>query len=161
MNRLVFFHPWDDEIQSTSADIDETPLWMRSGPIPEGTLFAIALTSPYIFAICRRLKDDTKTKDQNMIPFQWLGNKTYNMANPIYPGWIASARNKSNNVEASFIVYAEKSTQTHKLPFQGQHANIEISRNDILIHSFQLTQGGRISTRVRRAIMDALPEDRQ
>jgi len=162
VNRLVKFHPWDDEIISTSNDIDERPEWADKGIVPIGDFFVFELGGEYEWGIAQRLKrgSDIDGEDLANINFQWYGNTTYNLKKPVFPGWIPKANQKSTNVQPKAIQYASDKPKQSMVPYKGSNAGITLGLRDILLHSFRLTPAGQIPMGVRRVIARLLEEQK-
>jgi len=158
VNRLVQYHPWDDNTASTSEDIDERPTWKTAGTVPIGELFMFELGGAYTVGVARRLKRGSQLdgEDESDIVFQWLGNPTYNLREPIFNGWIPRRNQNSSNVQPALVKYVEEPLKSHQAQYMGSNAGIKLGSKDILVHSFMLTMRGRIPAGVRRIVAHRL-----
>ena len=77
------------------------------------------------------------------IQYQWWGNASNDNRKILKPGWIAKATGNT--------YYADKARRAQDAPYEG-HKEIPVRQKDIVLHSFKLTDAGRLPARIIRAL---------
>ena len=142
VNKLVRFQPWSDGIMSTSADIDMAPLYRSGAWVQNNSLVVVPLLRPYPFGIAKLLDCD---EDGNMT-LQWLGNETNGTAGTFELGW------RTSNRPGSRTYYAQTPRKAAGIPYTTDIDELRMNQTDVLMHSFELTDSGRLPAPLLRAI---------
>jgi hypothetical protein len=140
VNRIFAFHPWSEEILSTSAELDETRDWLVGGRASAGSLIAFGLEGTHAVGVGRMLGELA----DGSIDFQWIGNRAYNVkADKQLPGWI------NRNGE---VYWAEDRRSSGHKAYTGSDDQTVIDHRNLYAHGFKLTAKGRIGAAVWRVI---------
>ena len=144
-NRLCLFRPWSTTVPSTSREIDAARPFAMGSWVRVGSLVVVPLSTPYPFGIGRVT---SATPDGNL-DIQWLGYSGNNLAphtNPLFPAWTTPKR-----LEPYYA--ASPKSQSHRAyTVADDFPHGHFHQSDVVLHSFELTKGGRIPAPVTRAI---------
>ena len=143
VNRLCIFHPWSDDLPSTSPDADEELPWSVSGRASAGEFFITALEDceNWPFAVGR--VTGLRGENGDMIDFVWYSNSTDNIRGVMKPGW--------RKPDGS-IYYDDKRDEMADVPYTGKHSGTVVTHSDLIVRGFSLTATKRLPKSVLRVV---------
>jgi hypothetical protein len=142
VNKLTGYQPWSEGILSTSADIDDKPLYKSGSWVANGSLVVVPLLEPYPFGIAMLLR----CNEEGDMRLQWMGNPL-NSTNGTYElGW------KTTKGSRATIYYGPTASKATHIPYTTDMDELNMNQRDVLIHDFELTNSGRLPAPLLRAI---------
>jgi hypothetical protein len=141
VNRLNKFNPWSTELPSTSYWLDGRLGYEQGGFAQTDELIIVPLQKPYYFGVGKV----STSKADGSLEYQWWGNTNDNNKGTFQPGW--------RRVTHPQVYYADKRKHHSHKPYMGSE-DVIIKQKDIILHGFELTEGGRLPASVRRALED-------
>ena len=146
VNRLFAFHPWCEEILSTSTELDETRDWLVGGRAEVGSLIAFGLEGARAVGIGLMLGE----LEDGSIDFQWVGNAAYNIkTDNQQPGW--TDRNAK-------VYYGPKKKHRSHQAYRGADDQTVVWHRNLYAHAFKFTKKGRLGAAVLRVIHSEMEE---
>jgi hypothetical protein len=145
VNKLSAYSPWSEGILSTSADIDDKPLYKSGSWVADGSLVVVPLLEPYPFGIARLLKCE---EDGEML-LQWMGNARDFVTGTFEPGWVYK---DSRRRTSGTIYYRATADRSSHEPYTTAMDDLTMNQRDVLIHGFELTASGHLPAPLLRAI---------
>jgi exodeoxyribonuclease III len=143
VNRLIRFHPWSDEIMSTSPEIDADKPWQIGNTAAVGSLIIVPLDDVDCpFGVGKV----TGVRPNGKLDFQWYSNRANNVRGTYMSGWL----NKDGE-----NYYAETKRHRSHRPYTAAESGTSIDSAQLALHDFQLTPKLRIPTAVLRAIANS------
>ena len=134
-NKLIIFEPWSTGIMSTSVGIDARRDYRAGEWAAVGEMVIVPMAAPEPFGIGRI----ATSSDNGDLTLHWYGNATNSPFQPYRPGWIS---------EDGSRYYADQATDSTHEPYTSEVDEIGVHQSDVVLHSFTLTVGGRITTRM-------------
>ena len=141
ISRLGKFCPWSKTITSTSYEYDSRKDYVQGGNAQEEDLIAIPLTKPYNFGVAKV----TSTEVNGTVHYQWLGNSVNNNDGTFKLGWLRGSEPK--------VYYNDNKIHADHKPY-SDIGSVGIFQSDIIVHSFKLTDQGKIPANVMRVILN-------
>jgi len=138
-NKLSKFDAWSQELPSTSAGMDAKRIYELGGCIEEDSFIIVPLQKPYYYGVAKTIE----VTSLGEIRYRWWGNSRNDNLKTLKPGWLTAATDKP--------YYADKARSKKDAPYEG-HKEIPIRQKDVTLHSFKLTDGGRLPARIIRAL---------
>ena len=141
VNKLHGYQPWSTGVLSTSADIDDKPLYKSGSWVTDGSLVVVPLERPYPFGIALLLSSG----EDGAMRLQWLGNRDDSLTGTLEPGW----KHRGGRGVAHYSTTAP--TVAH-VPYTTAMDDLHMNQRDVLIHGFELTASGHLPAPLLRAI---------
>ena len=141
VNRLSKFVPWNDGIVSTSWKTDEKRKFQTGAWVEAGALVLVPLTKPFPFGIAKLLDCD----NNGYMRMQWYGNTHSKPEGKYEPGWVTPQ-------QATY--YAPTPLATSDKPYLTEVDKVTMHQRDVLLHSFQLTNRGKLPEALLRKIAE-------
>ena len=146
-NRVVKFHPWDEEIVSTTVEDDGAGLFKRDVTLDSsGEPLSLDIDEPFLI----KLTSDTHSgmthavgmyrgMKGEYIDFQWMGNYgNGKLARVFLPGWVDPRDNKE--------YYKNKPTHHSHKRFMGESTETYVTLKEILLRgSNLLKESGKLT----------------
>ena len=132
---------WSKTIISTSYEYDSREDYVQGRNAQEEDLIAIPLMKPFNFGIAKV----TSTEVSATVHYQWLGNSVNNNEGTFKLGWTRGDEPR--------VYYNDSKIHTDHKPYSDK-GSVGILQNDIIVHSFKLTDGGKIPANVMRVIVN-------
>jgi hypothetical protein len=145
-NRLCLFQPWATTSPSTSWDLDDHRPYTTGTWVKENSLVVVPLNEPYPFGIGKVLKAEA----DGTLDIQWLGTNGDNMKPhraALQLGWLPKTK---------FEPYYNtvKRNNHHKHYKVADDYDIPFHQEDVVLHSFDLTDSKKLPAAVVRAISE-------
>ena len=139
VSRLGKFCPWSKTITSTSYEYDSRRDYVQGGYAQEGDLIVVPLMKPFNFGVAKV----TDTEASGVVHYQWLGNSTNNNESTFKLVWIRKDKSK--------VYYEDQKKHTDHIPY-GDEGSVGVLQENIVIHSFNLTEGYKLPANILRII---------
>ena len=97
------------------------------------------LMKPFNFGVAKV----TDTEASGVVHYQWLGNSTNNNESTFKLGWIRKDKSK--------VYYEDQKKHTDHIPY-GDEGSVGVLQENIVIHSFNLTEGYKLPANILRII---------
>ena len=145
-NRLCLFQPWATTSPSTSWDLDDHRPYTTGSWVKENSLVVVPLNEPYPFGIGKVLKAEA----DGTLDIQWLGTNGDNMKPhraALQLGWLPKTK---------FEPYYNtlKRNKHHRHYKVADDYDIPFHQEDVVLHSFDLTDSKKLPALVVRAISE-------
>lgn len=156
VNAMFPWHPWSQNVSSTSEVIDLTTPWTFGGLPSTGSFAAFAVTST-TFEVGKITNSPTNMEDP--IHFQWWSNASQNYNLPIRPMWFTKNKllpvkrgQKQPNQAAEIPYYALEARSPGDKPWTDVETETLTNSRDLMLNGFKLTKAGKIPKAVQWAV---------
>ena len=148
-NKLCPYHPWSDNSPSTSWELDTTRPYITGAWVEEGNLVIVPLEPPYPFGVGRVISANAN----GTLDIHWLGTNGSNVtpySSALTTGWKMKQRDDDLRV-----YYADRRRNKAHQPYRvADDATVPFTQEDVVLHSFELTETRRLPA----AVVNALAE---
>ena len=145
-NRLCLFQPWADNTPSTSWDLDDHRPYVTGAWVKQGALVIVPLQDPYPFGVGKVLSAHT----DGTLDIQWLGTNGDNTK----PHRAALSLGWMPKTEFKPYYNAVKRNRAHREYRVADDNDAPFRQDDVILHSFELTDARKIPAPVQRAISE-------
>ena len=151
-NKLCAYQPWSDNTPSTSWELDTTRPYTTGAWVREGSLVIVPLQQPYPFGVGRVIS----ASSDGALDIRWLGANSDNTTphtSKLYQGWKFAQRGRRKQSEDLTIYYQDTARNRAHQPYRvADDADVPFTQEDVVLHSFELTESRRLPAVVTRAL---------